>query len=257
MAKHIHDSRFRVGGILVNAFHASHENLGRVPVFVWCYGFPGSPPTRDSPMIHRLVHRGWLVLCPEYPGTYGSYGKHTFDNAVDAPLAAVRLARRGHAPNVRQNTRVRWRAKRIVLGGGSYGGAVALVASLRTRVQDVAVFAPVARYRGRRRALRYRRIIKRAFENVWRIPDSAWSALVRTGSGLNPLDRARELARKRIFLAQCADDESVPVEGSRELVQKVRAAGGEMVYLELPRGGHRIGPATARIWPGFVRWLRG
>lgn len=249
-------SRFRQGAVLMNAYHRPGDDLGKVPVAVTNYGFPGAPLTREAHLTHQLVRRGWLVLAPEYPGTYGSYGECTFGNALQAPIAAVKVAKRGWAAEVRSGKRLRWKPGRILLAGGSFGGSTSLLASLKTGVRDVVALAPPTRYFGRRDILAYRPIVKRGFENLWRIRPDAWQRLVDTGCGLNALDQVKRLAGKRILLMHAAGDRVVSVVNSRALYSELKGRRGDVSYLEVPGDDHFGTPslASSRMWPTFVRW---
>jgi len=96
-----------------------------------------------------------------------------------------------------------------------------------------------------------------------RVPD-AFAALVPICGFYGRLDvtpppaelqaAAARLARLPIWCFHGAADKSVPVERSRELVEAVRAAGGEIRYTELAEAGHNVWD-RAYGDPDLWRWL--
>jgi predicted peptidase len=65
---------------------------------------------------------------------------------------------------------------------------------------------------------------------------------------------ATRLARLPIWCFHGGADPAVPVERSRELVEAVRAAGGDIQYTEVPEAGHNVWD-RAYDNPGLWRWL--
>jgi dipeptidyl aminopeptidase/acylaminoacyl peptidase len=237
-------ARIRFDGVLAYFYYLKQKGvrLGSVRCAVLCYGLPGIPPARYHPLVERLVEKGFLVACPEYPGTYGSFGKCNFENAAEAVVKTIEFLRRGKAVELRDLKKLRWKAKEIILVGGSFGGSVALVAGAKSdAVRKIIAIAPVTDYRGRKRtARRNRPYIERGLANLWRVEKSAWGALAKGGLDINPIDYAPELADKEVFLVHGDCDDTVGITQSTRLLEAMRGGRGKHGLVVMRGEGHGI-----------------
>lgn len=80
-----------------------------------------------------------------------------------------------------------------------------------------------------------------------------WSAVVAMSGGGDP-DKVTALKNTPVWAFHGARDALVPVAESRELVEALKAAGGQVAYNEFPDGGHEIFDRTFGN-DGFIAWL--
>ena len=75
--------------------------------------------------------------------------------------------------------------------------------------------------------------------------------------GLSPITFAENLLNVPVFCIHGEADDVVPVQHARNMVERVKAAGGEVVYHEVPEGGHGDMPADLLrqrlVWLGQKR----
>jgi uncharacterized protein len=130
---------------------------------------------------------------------------------------------------------------RVALRGSSMGGYLALLGAPRSRAAAVVAICP-ASAEGLRRGLQ-----AGSFEFAADAP-----ALARFLAG-HELDRAVAALEIPVLLLHAEGDERVPVEHSRELAQRLRAAESRLVTV--PGGHHRSVQHDPELRAFSLRWL--
>jgi dipeptidyl aminopeptidase/acylaminoacyl peptidase len=184
-----------------------------------------------------LASRGYAVLQPNYRGSSGfgdafaekgrgQWGLAMQDDLTDAVKWA---AAEGIAD-----------AKRVCIVGGSYGG----YAAFRAAQRDKGVYRCAVSYAGvsdMSAMVRY----DSSFLNGGRSKD--WLRLQAPDlKGVSPINYAADFSIP-ILIMHGKADKVVPVKQSREMVEKLKAAGKPYRYVEQPKGDHHFSEEADRV----------
>jgi dipeptidyl aminopeptidase/acylaminoacyl peptidase len=201
----------------------------------------GGPFARDDESydywVQFLASRGYAVLQPNYRGSSG-YGK---------VFAEKGEGQWGLAMQDDLTDAVKWAtgqgiadAKRVCIVGGSYGGYAALRAAQRDHgIYRCAVsFAGVADMQG---MLRY----DSGFLNSGRRGD--WLRKQAPDlKGVSPINFAADVDIPLLLMHGKADM-TVPVKQSRQMADRLKAAGKDYRYVEQPLGDHHLSREADRV----------
>ena len=173
---------------------------------------------------------GAIVLSPHGRGStdYMHLGEHDVLMALE---------------DVRRNYRID--ADHVYVAGGSMGGT----GSWHLGVRYPDLFAGIGPVAGN------------ADHHVW---EALWGWQRRTSGpfaglkrfladGLSPITFAENLLNVPVFCIHGEADDVVPVQHARNMVERVKAAGGEVVYHEVPEGGH--GDVPGELLNQRLLWL--
>lgn len=227
---------------------------------IFLYGLLSKPLDDRSPIIKKLVEKGFSIICPEYIGTFSSYGKCNFKNSIDTVLQTIKFLKKGKAKNLWSGDKFIWKTKEIVLIGGSYGGSIALVAAARSEVRNIVAAAPVIDWKEHFKQKKYNLygIIKRGFGNVWRINKKYWKKFVEGKLNLSPIEYIRFLKDKNILLIHGKKDRVVSINKTNEFYEMLKKGGGNHKKIVLTNEGHvelKIFE-NSRILGSFLLWLK-
>ncbi len=202
-------------------------------------GLPGSQFNDRSEIVRRLVDDCFLVLAPEYIGTYGSQGNFTFDNAVDTVLRLVDATAKNQefydvweakgfrlfsAMNVSKTkfSKENFR-KRIFLLGGSFGACVALVSTSKSDLLDrVVAISTKASWRNTQKENRdLLRVIEEGYLYIYRLDASSKRRFERGSIDLNPIEYAKLLSKKSVLLIHGTADTVISSKESVKLYDRI------------------------------------
>jgi hypothetical protein len=62
-----------------------------------CPGLPGHPYSRNPAKLEGLIEKGFVLLYPDYIGTWGSYGKMSWEKCVDTVSQSIEFIKQGRA----------------------------------------------------------------------------------------------------------------------------------------------------------------
>lgn len=211
---------------------------GKRPVYMSVHGGPeGQSKLGWKGRLNYLTQEmGIAVLEPNVRGSAG-YGK-TFLNLDNGRLREDSVKDMGTAIDW-MATHPRLDAKRVVVGGGSYGGYMALAASVRLadRIAGAASTVGISNFvTFLERTESYRRDLRRVEYGDER--DPAMRAFMESIAPLNLSDRIS----KPLLVAQGKNDPRVPWTESEQIVRKLQARNSPVWYLLADNEGH-----------GFVR----
>jgi dipeptidyl aminopeptidase/acylaminoacyl peptidase len=201
----------------------------------------GGPFARDDERydwwVQFLASRGYAVLQPNYRGSSG-YGQAFTDKGK---------GQWGLAMQDDLTDAVKWAtgqgiadARRVCIAGGSYGGYAALRAAQRdTGVYRCAVsFAGVADMPG---MLRYDGSFLNGERNKDYLREQAPDL-----KGVSPLNFAADFSIP-VLLMHGKADMVVPVKQSRQMADRLKAAGKDYRYVEQPLGDHHFSREADRL----------
>ncbi|HEX3846439.1 MAG TPA: S9 family peptidase [Steroidobacteraceae bacterium] len=207
---------------------------GKHPVLLLLHGGPESQfrPGFD-PWIEYVVNElGYVVVAPNVRGSSG-YGKTYL--SLDNGLLREDAVKDVGALLVWIGLQSSMDAKRVVVAGGSYGGylSLATLVEFGDRLRggiDVAGFTDFVSFLTN--TAPYRRDLRRAEYGDERDPD------VRTFlRRISPLTNAERIKRP-LLVVQGKNDPRVPVSEAEQLVNRLRAKGGNVWYLLADDEGH-------------------
>ena len=135
--------------------------------------------------------------------------------------------------------RFRLAVDEVFVIGGSFGGAVAILASLDSRVKKVVANCPVVDWAILRREQKketsspsYAAYIREAFGNGYRLSSGNWNKL-RGGRFCNPAYHASEVSASKVMMFHAQDDPYIPYQS---VAKFARVTGVKLKLLR--RGGH-------------------
>jgi esterase/lipase len=250
-------STFRFGDIVASIWSKDILQTDKAYRFmVFCYGLPSHPYQHNPAKVEPLIENGFVLLYPNYIGTWASHGVMSWEKCVDTVLQSIHFLNGGKGENVYDKSDVAWRVKDITLVGGSFGGSVVLVTGAKTDDVDyiVSVAAPTD-WRDHSRIAEEPgepieelfNSIKRGWDNLWRIPSKKeWDRLATGNVDLNPIDYVKELRDKNILLIHGELDNIVAVKRSKQFYEQLETGKGKHKLLILKGEGHRGNDVVGR-----------
>jgi len=64
---------------------------------VFCYGLPGKPLDENSQIVKKFLEKNFIIVCPEYIGTFSSYGRFCVKGVVETILETIKFLKKGEA----------------------------------------------------------------------------------------------------------------------------------------------------------------
>lgn len=119
---------FRSGSANIRGLFYKASGAGPFPTVILCHGFPGND-TDVLGLGQTLMKRGFNALAFNYRGTWGSEGVYTVANSLEDAISAIHYA---ESSVVVREFNVD--SSRIAIIGYSFGGGMALLASLTSPV---------------------------------------------------------------------------------------------------------------------------
>lgn len=268
----VHMARVRYGKILTMIYFKGHNGQwyfdSNKPqrFLVFLYGLPSHPFDEHTPMVKKFLKEDFIIVCPEYIGTFSSYGECNLQNSIDTALQTIKFLKKGRGKNLWDLTEFQWRVKDITLIGGSYGGSVALVAGAKSKdIKNIVAISSPIDWKTHSRMLEEKEdiyelynIVRRGFENVWRISSKEdWDKFAKGELDMNPIDYIDSLKNKNVLIIHGAKDQVVNVKRAHELYEKLKNGKGKCKKIILPKEKH-IGLRIfekPKIFDQFVSWL--
>ena len=207
---------------------------GPHPVLIVLHGGPESQfrPGFDPWLQYVVNELGFAVLAPNVRGSSG-YGKSYL--ALDNGMLREDAVKDVGALLVWLRLQKAYDSKHVVVSGGSYGGylTLATLVNFGDRVRggvDVSGFADFVSFLTN--TAPYRQNQRRAEYGDEREPDMR--AFLRR---ISPLTNADRIA-KPLLIVHGKNDPRVPLSEAEQIVNRVRAKGGEVWYLQAADEGH-------------------
>ena len=241
---------------IVTEFLAPARPRRQQNVILLCDGMPSVP--RKQPLAEFLSRKGYWVFYPRYRGAWESAGMFLERSPHEDILDVVEELPKGFR-DLAFGQRFSLTPGRIVVIGGSFGGAAAILCSLDPRVTRVVANCPVVDWsilpKSEKRETsnpNYAAYIREAFGHGYRLSDRNWNKL-HGGKFYNPAYHSREIEPAKIMMFHAKDDPYVPW---RSVDKFARRTGAKLKLLA--RGGHlRTEFVVQRYWPQISRFLEG
>jgi esterase/lipase len=204
-------------------------------VIILCDGMPGIP--RKKPLVEFLSRQGYWVFYPRYRGAWESDGEFLARSPHEDVLDVISGLEK---PLTEQafGKKFEVRPDEISVIGGSFGGAVAILCSLDSRVNRVVANCPVVDWSILKEEEKtetnkpYATYLRDAFGNAYRMKARNWNKLY-AGKFFNPAHHAKDIDASKIRMYHAIDDPHVPSWS----VEKFAKRTGVRLKL-LKRGGH-------------------
>ncbi len=204
-------------------------------VIILCDGMPGIP--RKKPLVEFLSRQGYWVFYPRYRGAWESDGEFLARSPHEDVLDVISgLAK--PLTELAFGTKFDVSLDEIFVIGGSFGGAVALLSSLDSRVKKVIANCPVVDWSILKEEEKtetnkpYATYLHQAFGHAYRMKARNWNKLY-DGKFFNPSHHTGEIDASKILMYHAKDDPHVPSWS----VEKFAKTTGVKLKL-LKRGGH-------------------
>ncbi len=212
------------------------------------HGLPSHPYQHNPSKLENLLEKGFVIVFPNYVGTWASYGRMSWEGCVETILQTIEFIQTGQGESLYDETIFSWEVEDIILLGGSFGASIALVAGAKSdEVKNIIAIAGPTDWRDHSRipeeaaepiADLYNSI-QRGWENLWRIPSrEEWQRLVDGTADINPIDYVSELMGKNVLLIHGEADPVVSVKRSIDLNEKLKEGTGKHELLILEGHGH-------------------
>jgi pimeloyl-ACP methyl ester carboxylesterase len=242
--------RTRFGKDIIAEFLPPSQKRKHVRVAIICDGMPSLPDKGD--LLEFLSKKGFWVFHPRYRGTWESAGvflkkspEEDIREVIDHLPKGFRSAWDGNTYNIEPDE--------IYVIGGSFGGAVALMASLDPRVTASIAVSPVVDWTSPSKDEPMdwlEGFVRQAFGEGYRFASRDWKRLCE-GKLHNPVSHLKEFEGSKLFIFHAKDDGVVPWRPVASFAQKTGSR-----FKILNRGGHlSSGRIIERYWPQIKKFI--
>ena len=259
--------RVRFNGVLVTF---AYRTLAKpLDVVILAYGLPEYPLSYKDPFVINLVKHGFIVAIPQYIGTFDSFGTCNIENMLETILRTIKLVKRGVGIDLVSMDKVMWKAKRIVLVGGSFGANVVLAAygSKSSEVAKIAAIAPFGDFASQgklnyveEKIMHRYHVARRVYPLTWRFASvKPWINLSKGKTAMNPSNYLGNLKDKHVLLMHGEADEVVNVERSKLFFTELKRIGNRKAKLIVVKGVGHIGLRALReekVFQRFIKWAK-
>lgn len=234
-------------GILIKVWYNPKsflKNKARRFIIV-CHGCPSHPYDENPATNQKFMEDDFILVYPEYIGTWGSEGLCNFENAVDSVLKTINLLMKNTAKDIKSNQVINWKVKDITLLGGSFGGSVVLVAGAKSNfINKIIAVSSVTDWRTHNK-LNFKeedltqmwKIINNGLNNYWRVNKQDYIKLMNGELDLNPIDYINILKEKNTLLIHGIYDSDVNYRRSKNLNKELKKGTGKHeIYLSKQKG---------------------
>lgn len=241
---HLYRTTF-VGEIVAEFLPPKHPSND---VVILCDGLPTELSKKR--LVEWLSKKGFWTFHVRYRGTWESGGRF-LDHPPEQDILDVIQALPNGFTDAWSGESFALQPGRVCVIGASFGGTVALMASLHAVVQKVIAISPVVDWTvdADEPMDWLERVIQNGYFGAYRFSHEDWMRLSR-GEFFQPIAHVDTFDPGKIFLVHALDDRVVPIGPARTFVEQVKCA-----YRFYETGGHDLRPKLLR-WPSSSRLLR-
>ncbi len=202
-------------------------------VIILCGGMPSYPGRRNE-LLEFLAKKGYWVFLPRYRGSWESGGSFLKISPHQDVIDIINELPRGFR-DLWSNKKYKIKNPEIYLIGSSFGGPAVILASKDKRVKKVVAFSPVIDWREESKietVSSLSKFTRIAFGNGYRFINKNWNKL-KSGKFYNPINEAKSINGKKIFIIHAKDDEVVYSKPSEKFAKLTGCK-----FILLKTGGH-------------------
>lgn len=217
----------------------SDDNNGRA--LVLCYGMPGYPLNIFDKLVYSLVKSKFLVVIPQYQGTFDSDGLFNFKNSVESINNTVEYLHKGNIKDIISGKGLSLHIRDFIIIGGSYGASIALTSAATCKyISTVVSISAVTDYSNESFKF-YKeepiseeiKILKKIQPKTWRMKRMSEHEMCKNLDYISPLHYARRLKNKKVLIIHGKSDTEVNFLRSLDLFYSLKFYGNDNVKLIL------------------------
>ena len=124
MELNIKSIRTRHKGILIQIYYCPKIKIKKAILFA--YGLPGNPLNNGEPLVRNFIENNFVVVCPQYAGTYDSDGDFNLNNSIESLNTAIDLFKTKKIFYPEEDLPGQ-DIDEVILCGGSFGASMVLM----------------------------------------------------------------------------------------------------------------------------------
>jgi esterase/lipase len=219
---------------------------------ILCDGCPSVPSKRK--VGEFFARKGYWVFHPRYRGSWESGGKF-LEESPDEDVLLVAEGLNAGFINIYDNVEYLLDITEIVVVGASFGGAAAILSLKYPLITKAIALSPVIDWRVKSKGEPFPyfvHTVEQGFGEGYRVHKDAWKRL-KSGKFYNPINEAKLIDPKRLFVVHAMDDDVVPVAPLRTFVKLTKVK-----PLFLKTGGHFSASEVTdkEVWKKIKVFLR-
>ena len=215
---------------------------------ILCDGLPSVPSKRR--VLEYWSKKGFWVFHPRYRGTWESGGVFLDHDPTEDILEVVQAVRTDTFQNAYDGAEITPHIQKVVVMGASFGGAVALLSSLDSKVDKVVAISPVVDWSAERTNTTeslsdLKMHIRNGFGEAYRFSDCEYDRLGVDTQFFNPISRLGEYDSKKLFILHAKDDMIVSLSAVERFI-----ADTHCLHSIKKHGGHLSASYSTRFFIG-------
>lgn len=245
----IYSGRTRFARDIVAEFWAPKKPSSKA--IILCDGCPSMPGKRK--VGEFFARKGYWVFHPRYRGSWESGGKFLEESPEEDVLFVAEGLNAGFI-NIYDNVEYLLDIKEIVVIGASFGGAASILSLKYPLIGKAIALSPLIDWRSKSKGEPFAyfvHMVEEGFGEGYRVHKDAWKRLL-SGKFYNPIQEAKLIDGKRLFIVHATDDDVVPILPLRTFAKLLK-----LRPLILKTGGHFSTSAVMNkeIWPKIKVFL--
>jgi pimeloyl-ACP methyl ester carboxylesterase len=228
----MHLFRTQFGQDIIGEFLPPANNHKYAPLIILCDGLPSMPHKKS--LIHHLSHENYFVIHPRYRGTWES-GGILFHEPPHNDISIILDSLKTGITNTYTQETHHIIPTDIIIAGASFGGAVALLASLDNRITQCIALSPLIDWTYPNELFSINdeyRFIQTAFNHAYRY-DADVIEKLSSGIFFNPVHHINELQGEKIHIIATENDPITPLPPIHFFAQSIKAQ-----LTTIKKGGH-------------------
>jgi len=209
-------------------------------VLIYLSGFPTLP--KENLFTKYCQEKGITIIMPHYYGSWLSDGNFTPNNLIKTANDVIKIAKKGKAIEQYNFVEKKWKINSIILGGGSFGGLIALLSAQVNNINKIFLSAPLIDLKSQGIFYREENLMhslefaRRIYKNVYRgIEQKLWNdfftnKLSKTSINYNKLNE------KNILIIHGEKDNTINIKHSVKFASKLK----NVKLIKLKNADHRI-----------------
>lgn len=208
---------FKASWVLMHFWSPSKSwNETKNSFLIMCHGCP-SHPYDHVPIGNQKLLKAWYILVyPNYLGTWWSDGECTFDNAVESIQRVINFINEGCAINERTGKQTTWSKKEIGIIWASFWWSVALcVGAISPDITKIISCSPVISWQDHWKDINESSLqetaifLEKVYNQLWRCSESSLNKFSCGNLNINPISYVSLLRKKQILILHDKNDPQI------------------------------------------------